>query len=107
MSRFRTHYNYMSASIRSIIDDNFVEYVDCSVDTAMKNVENTTLQTTKPFYVDSKTPINIYDTNLLSTAYDPILQKKVASTRAQEAQAAAAAPAPSVENNVNTNVQTE
>lgn len=105
--KFRTHYNYKSADVRNVIEDNFVEFVDCSVDTALKNVENTTLQTTKPLYVDSKTPINIYDTNLISTAYDPILQKKVASTRAQESQAAAAAPAPSVSDNVNTNVQTE
>lgn len=105
--KFRTHYNYKSADVRNVVEDNFVEYVDCSVDTALKNVENTTLQTTKPLYVDSKTPINIYDTNLISTAYDPILQKKVASTRAQESQAAAAAPAPSVTDNVNTNVQTE
>lgn len=105
--KFRTHYNYKSADIRHVVDTNYVEYIDCSVDTALKNVENTTLQTTKPLYVDSKTPINIYDTNLISTAYDPILQKKVASTRAQESQASAAAPSPSVTENVNTNVQTE
>lgn len=105
--KIRTPYNYTPCSSRYVVDDSFVEYIDCSVDTALKNVENTTLQTAKSVYVDSEAPIKIFDSGLLSTSYDPILQKKVASTRAQEAHVAAATPAPPVENNVNSNVQTE
>lgn len=107
--KIRTPYNYQPSAPRFIVDDSYVEYVDCSVDTALHNVENTTLQSSKPLYLDSQTPVKVFDKGILSTPYDPIASKRVASTRAQESQAAAAAPAPqpSDANNVNSNVQAE